>query len=160
MCGLQVITQTESHRQGLLKDVSAKLWNWGIKVKKMKAIYHILNSCNIDVTQQCVIAEIWFPVVDTGRIKRALNQGMVRCCSWNFFCLFPDEQDLSECLLNPNWSIVADQLTTSLFLRCHLATTWVPVMLQPNRTGMWKSLYLFLMKQLLSAGWELIVETL
>lgn len=73
-----VITQTESHRQGLLKDVSAKLWNWGIKVKKMKAIYHILNSCNIDVTQQCVIAEIWFPVVDTGRIKRALNQGIER----------------------------------------------------------------------------------
>ncbi|KAH0617002.1 hypothetical protein JD844_028556 [Phrynosoma platyrhinos] len=73
-----VITQTESHRQGLLKEASANLWNWGIKVKKMKAIYHILNSCNIDVTQQCVIAEIWFPVADMGRIKRALNQGMER----------------------------------------------------------------------------------
>uniref|UniRef100_A0A670YQD3 V-type proton ATPase subunit a n=1 Tax=Pseudonaja textilis TaxID=8673 RepID=A0A670YQD3_PSETE len=73
-----VITQTESHRQGLLKEASANLWAWGIKVKKMKAIYHILNSCNIDVTQQCVIAEIWFPMVDTPRIKRALNQGMVR----------------------------------------------------------------------------------
>uniref|UniRef100_A0A8D2IX14 V-type proton ATPase subunit a n=1 Tax=Varanus komodoensis TaxID=61221 RepID=A0A8D2IX14_VARKO len=73
-----VITQTETHRQGLLKDASANLWSWGIKVKKMKAIYHILNSCNIDVTQQCVIAEIWFPVLDTGRIKRALNKGMER----------------------------------------------------------------------------------
>nr|XP_020656087.1 V-type proton ATPase 116 kDa subunit a [Pogona vitticeps] len=73
-----VITQTESHRQSLLKEASANLWSWGIKVKKMKAIYHILNSCNIDVTQQCVIAEIWFPVADTGRIKRALNQGMER----------------------------------------------------------------------------------
>ncbi|XP_061494806.1 V-type proton ATPase 116 kDa subunit a 4 isoform X1 [Rhineura floridana] len=73
-----VITQTESHRQGLLKEASANLWSWGIKVKKMKAIYHILNSCNIDVTQQCVIAEIWFPVVDTINIKRALNRGMER----------------------------------------------------------------------------------
>ncbi|XP_039218235.1 V-type proton ATPase 116 kDa subunit a isoform X2 [Crotalus tigris] len=73
-----VITQTESHRQGLLKEASANLWAWGIKVRKMKAIYHILNSCNIDVTQQCVIAEIWFPVVDILRIKRALNQGMER----------------------------------------------------------------------------------
>ncbi|XP_013914076.1 PREDICTED: V-type proton ATPase 116 kDa subunit a isoform 4 [Thamnophis sirtalis] len=71
-----VIIQTDSHRQGLLKEASANLWVWGIKVKKMKAIYHILNSCNIDVTQQCVIAEIWFPVVDTQRIKVALNQGM------------------------------------------------------------------------------------
>lgn len=78
MVYLQVITQTEAHRQGLLQEASAKLWTWEIKVKKMKAIYHILNSCNIDVTQQCVIAEIWFPVTDTSRIKRALNQGMVR----------------------------------------------------------------------------------
>uniref|UniRef100_A0A8B9QD36 V-type proton ATPase subunit a n=1 Tax=Apteryx owenii TaxID=8824 RepID=A0A8B9QD36_APTOW len=71
-----VITQTESHRQRLLHQAAASLWSWGIKVKKIKAIYHILNCCNIDVTQQCVIAEIWFPVADTGRIKRALHQGM------------------------------------------------------------------------------------
>ena len=44
----------------------------------MKAIYHVLNMCNIDVTQQCIIAEIWFPVADTVRIRRALEQGVVR----------------------------------------------------------------------------------
>uniref|UniRef100_A0A8C9N4Q5 V-type proton ATPase subunit a n=1 Tax=Serinus canaria TaxID=9135 RepID=A0A8C9N4Q5_SERCA len=73
-----VITQTESHRQRLLHEAAANLWAWGIKVKKIKAIYHILNCCNIDVTQQCVIAEIWFPVADADRIKRALHQGMER----------------------------------------------------------------------------------
>ncbi|KAK2539653.1 Atp6v0a4 [Columba guinea] len=73
-----VITQTESHRQRLLHEAAASLWSWRIKVKKMKAIYHMLNCCNIDVTQQCVIAEIWFPVADTGRIKKALHQGMER----------------------------------------------------------------------------------
>ncbi|XP_048356421.1 V-type proton ATPase 116 kDa subunit a 4 isoform X2 [Sphaerodactylus townsendi] len=73
-----VITQTESLRQELLQQAFTNLWTWEVKVKKMKAIYHILNSCNIDVTQQCVIAEIWFPVADTGRIKKALNQGMER----------------------------------------------------------------------------------
>uniref|UniRef100_A0A8C3K348 V-type proton ATPase subunit a n=1 Tax=Calidris pygmaea TaxID=425635 RepID=A0A8C3K348_9CHAR len=73
-----VITQTESHRQRLLREAAANLWSWGIKVKKIKAIYHILNCCNIDVTQQCVIAEIWFPVADAGRIKKALHQGMER----------------------------------------------------------------------------------
>uniref|UniRef100_A0A8C9G8V2 V-type proton ATPase subunit a n=1 Tax=Pavo cristatus TaxID=9049 RepID=A0A8C9G8V2_PAVCR len=75
---LQVITQTESHRQRLLHEAAANMWAWEIKVKKIKAIYHILNCCNIDVTQQCVIAEIWFPVADAGRIKRALHQGMER----------------------------------------------------------------------------------
>ncbi|EMP23989.1 hypothetical protein UY3_18932 [Chelonia mydas] len=73
-----VITQTESHRQRLLCEAAANLWTWGIKVKKIKAIYHILNCCNIDITQQCVIAEIWFPVADSGKIKRALQQGMER----------------------------------------------------------------------------------
>lgn len=80
LCALfpvQVITQTESHRQRLLQEAAANWHSWAIKVQKMKAIYHILNMCNIDVTQQCAIAEIWFPVADTGRIKRALEQGMV-----------------------------------------------------------------------------------
>ncbi|XP_029455627.1 V-type proton ATPase 116 kDa subunit a [Rhinatrema bivittatum] len=73
-----VITQTESHRQRVLQEASQSLFNWGIKVKKMKAVYHILNACNIDVTQQCVIAEIWCPVADTDRIKKALLRGMER----------------------------------------------------------------------------------
>ncbi|KAB0342502.1 hypothetical protein FD754_019428 [Muntiacus muntjak] len=71
-----VLTQTESHRQSLLQEAAANWHSWVIKVQKMKAIYHILNMCNIDVTQQCVIAEIWFPVADTKRIRRALEQGV------------------------------------------------------------------------------------
>ncbi|XP_077915746.1 V-type proton ATPase 116 kDa subunit a 4 isoform X2 [Halichoerus grypus] len=73
---ITVITQTESHRQRLLQEAAANWHSWAVKVQKMKAIYHILNMCNIDVTQQCAIAEIWFPVADAGRIKRALEQGM------------------------------------------------------------------------------------
>jgi hypothetical protein len=74
----QVITQTESHRQRLLQEAAANWHSWVIKVQKMKAVYHVLNMCNIDVTQQCIIAEIWFPVADTRHIKKALEQGMVR----------------------------------------------------------------------------------
>ncbi|XP_074123905.1 V-type proton ATPase 116 kDa subunit a 4 [Sminthopsis crassicaudata] len=73
-----VITQTESHRQRLLQEAAANWYSWSIKVQKMKAIYHVLNCCNIDVTQQCIIAEIWFPVADTVAIKTALQQGVDR----------------------------------------------------------------------------------
>ncbi|CAO2603211.1 V-type proton ATPase 116 kDa subunit a 4 [Lemmus lemmus] len=73
---ITVITQTESHRQRLLQEAAANWHSWVIKVQKMKAVYHVLNMCNIDVTQQCVIAEIWFPVADTRHIKKALEQGM------------------------------------------------------------------------------------
>lgn len=30
--------------------------------------------CNIDITQQCVVAEIWFPVADTTAHQEALEQ--------------------------------------------------------------------------------------
>ncbi|KAM6202244.1 V-type proton ATPase 116 kDa subunit a 4 [Rhynchocyon petersi] len=70
-----VLTQTESHRQRLLQEAAANWHSWSIQVQKMKAVYHTLNLCNIDVTQQCVIAEIWFPVADAARIQRALEQG-------------------------------------------------------------------------------------
>ncbi|XP_073400137.1 V-type proton ATPase 116 kDa subunit a 4 [Dendrobates tinctorius] len=73
-----VITQTESHRQRVLSEAAQNLSGWMVKVKKMKAVYHVLNLCNIDVTQQCVIAEIWCPVSDKERIKRALHRGMER----------------------------------------------------------------------------------
>ncbi|XP_029334495.1 V-type proton ATPase 116 kDa subunit a [Mus caroli] len=73
---ITVITQTESHRQRLLQEAAANWHSWVIKVQKMKAVYHVLNMCNIDVTQQCIIAEIWFPVADTRHIKKALEQGM------------------------------------------------------------------------------------
>ncbi|XP_016044621.2 V-type proton ATPase 116 kDa subunit a 4 [Erinaceus europaeus] len=73
---ITVISQTESHRQRLLQEAAASWHSWTIKVQKMKAIYHILNMCNIDVTQQCIIAEIWFPLADRARIRRALEQGM------------------------------------------------------------------------------------
>ncbi|XP_004462195.1 V-type proton ATPase 116 kDa subunit a 4 isoform X2 [Dasypus novemcinctus] len=75
---ITVITQTESYRQRLLQEAAANWHSWAVKVQKMKAIYHILNLCNIDVTQKCIIAEIWFPVADTGRIRKALEQGMER----------------------------------------------------------------------------------
>ncbi|XP_067856008.1 V-type proton ATPase 116 kDa subunit a 4-like [Heptranchias perlo] len=73
-----VLNQAESHRRRVLQEAAKDLRNWQVKVKKMKAIYHTLNLCNIDVTQQCLIAETWCPVADMDRIKKALNQGKER----------------------------------------------------------------------------------
>ncbi|GCC36886.1 hypothetical protein chiPu_0015386 [Chiloscyllium punctatum] len=73
-----VLNQTESHRRRVLQEAAKSLQNWQVKVVKMKAIYHTLNLCNIDVTQQCLIAETWCPVADMDRIKMALHQGKER----------------------------------------------------------------------------------
>lgn len=49
-----------------------------IQVKKMKAIYHILNMCSFDVTNKCLIAEVWCPEADLQGLRRALEEGSVR----------------------------------------------------------------------------------
>lgn len=47
------------------------------QVKKIKAIYHIMNMFNLDVTQRCLIAECWCPVEELDEIQRALTRGTV-----------------------------------------------------------------------------------
>ncbi|XP_055050238.1 V-type proton ATPase 116 kDa subunit a isoform X4 [Misgurnus anguillicaudatus] len=70
-----VLNQTEDHGQRVLQAAAKTLRVWFIKVRKMKAIYHTLNLCNIDVTQKCLIAEIWCPVSDLDSIQFALRRG-------------------------------------------------------------------------------------
>lgn len=75
---LKVLNQTEDHRQRVLQAAAKTVRVWFIKVRKMKAIYHTLNLCNIDVTQKCLIAEVWCPVSDMDSIQFALRRGTVR----------------------------------------------------------------------------------
>ncbi|XP_056262455.1 V-type proton ATPase 116 kDa subunit a isoform X2 [Pseudoliparis swirei] len=70
-----VLNQTDDHRQRVLQAAAKTVRVWFIKVRKMKAIYHTLNLCNIDVTQKCLIAEVWCPVSDMDSIQFALRRG-------------------------------------------------------------------------------------
>jgi len=72
-----VLNQTDDHRQRVLQAAAKTVRVWFIKVRKMKAIYHTLNLCNIDVTQKCLIAEVWCPVSDMDSIQFALRRGTV-----------------------------------------------------------------------------------
>lgn len=76
----KVLNQTEDHRQRVLQAAAKTVRVWFIKVRKMKAIYHTLNLCNIDVTQKCLIAEVWCPVSDLDSIQFALRRGTVSNC--------------------------------------------------------------------------------
>ncbi|KAJ8344741.1 hypothetical protein SKAU_G00289340 [Synaphobranchus kaupii] len=73
-----VLNQTEDHRQRVLQAAAKTVRVWFIKVRKMKAIYHTLNLCNIDVTQKCLIAEVWCPVSDLDSIQFGLRRGTER----------------------------------------------------------------------------------
>ncbi|XP_051960048.1 V-type proton ATPase 116 kDa subunit a 2-like isoform X2 [Xyrauchen texanus] len=70
-----VLCRTEVYLRQVLIKASESVYTWVIQVKKMKAIYHILNLCSFDVTNKCLIAEVWCPVNDLPAIRRALEEG-------------------------------------------------------------------------------------
>ncbi|XP_038653812.1 V-type proton ATPase 116 kDa subunit a1-like isoform X3 [Scyliorhinus canicula] len=73
-----VLDQTEKHRKDLLLSAAKDVHKWNVKVKKMKAIYYTLNLCNIDITQKCLIAEIWCPVTDLKKVHYTLTKESVQ----------------------------------------------------------------------------------
>lgn len=73
-----MLGQTQDHRHRVLVAAAKNIKNWFIKVRKIKAIYHTLNLFNLDVTQKCLIAECWVPVLDLETIQLALRRGTVK----------------------------------------------------------------------------------
>ncbi|XP_054905022.1 V-type proton ATPase 116 kDa subunit a [Poeciliopsis prolifica] len=70
-----VLHRTEDYLRQVLIRASESVYTWVVQVKKMKAIYYILNLCSFDVTNKCLIAEVWCPVNDIPKLRRALEDG-------------------------------------------------------------------------------------
>lgn len=70
-----VISKTEEYLKQVLYKASESIFKWVIQVKKMKAVYHVLNLCSFDVTNKCLIAEVWCPVADLQTLRHALEEG-------------------------------------------------------------------------------------
>uniref|UniRef100_A0A665US55 V-type proton ATPase subunit a n=1 Tax=Echeneis naucrates TaxID=173247 RepID=A0A665US55_ECHNA len=64
-----VLHRTEDYLRQVLQKASESAYTWVVQVKKMKAIYHILNLCSFDVTNKCLIAEVWCPINDLANLK-------------------------------------------------------------------------------------------
>lgn len=70
-----VLHRTEEYLKQVLIRASESVYTWVVQIKKMKAIYYILNQCSFDVTNKCLIAEVWCPVSDLPALRRALEEG-------------------------------------------------------------------------------------
>ncbi|NXU28713.1 VPP3 ATPase, partial [Thalassarche chlororhynchos] len=70
-----VLEETEQYLAQVLDKVVLALPTWRVQVQKMKAIYLVLNQCSFDVTEKCLIAEVWCPVQDLTQVQDALRQG-------------------------------------------------------------------------------------
>uniref|UniRef100_A0A8C0KQG5 V-type proton ATPase subunit a n=1 Tax=Canis lupus dingo TaxID=286419 RepID=A0A8C0KQG5_CANLU len=70
-----VLHKTEDYLRQVLCKAAESVYSHVIQVKKMKAIYHMLNMCSFDVTNKCLIAEVWCPEADLHELRRALEEG-------------------------------------------------------------------------------------
>ncbi|XP_015422703.1 PREDICTED: V-type proton ATPase 116 kDa subunit a isoform 2 [Myotis davidii] len=70
-----VLHKTEDYLRQVLCKAAESVYSRAVQVKKMKAIYHMLNMCSLDVTNKCLIAEVWCPEADLPGLRRALEDG-------------------------------------------------------------------------------------
>uniref|UniRef100_U3FYS1 V-type proton ATPase subunit a n=1 Tax=Micrurus fulvius TaxID=8637 RepID=U3FYS1_MICFL len=73
-----VLHKTEDYLRQVLCKASESIYTWDVQVKKMKAIYHVLNLCSFDVTNKCLIAEVWCPLADLPNMRRTLEESSRR----------------------------------------------------------------------------------
>lgn len=83
MCGVDtrlsdlatVLTQTTEHRHRLLVAAATTLRASYVKVRKMKAVYHVLNMFSRRDGGRVLIGEAWLPTSDLPHIRGAVNAG-------------------------------------------------------------------------------------
>ncbi|XP_072841475.2 V-type proton ATPase 116 kDa subunit a 3 [Pogona vitticeps] len=73
-----VLGQTEQYLDQVLQKVLLLLPAWQVQIQKMKAIYFILNQCSFNITDKCLIGEVWCPVRDLPAVQEALRDGSHR----------------------------------------------------------------------------------
>ncbi|XP_023576211.1 V-type proton ATPase 116 kDa subunit a isoform X2 [Octodon degus] len=70
-----VLHKTEDYLRQVLCKAAESVSSRAVQVRKMKAIYHTLNMCSFDVTNKCLIAEVWCPEADLHELRWALEEG-------------------------------------------------------------------------------------
>ncbi|XP_006860899.1 PREDICTED: V-type proton ATPase 116 kDa subunit a isoform 3 [Chrysochloris asiatica] len=69
----EVLGETEQFLNQVLSRVQRLLPPWQIQIRKMKAVYLVLNQCSMSATHKCLIAEAWCPTRDLATLQRVLQ---------------------------------------------------------------------------------------
>ncbi|XP_030383289.1 V-type proton ATPase 116 kDa subunit a-like [Scaptodrosophila lebanonensis] len=70
-----VLSQTDDHRNGVLRRAALYMHNWRTQLIKMQSIYHTMNNFSMDVSKKCLVGEGWTPSSDLEQLKAALQRG-------------------------------------------------------------------------------------
>jgi vacuolar-type H+-ATPase subunit I/STV1 len=72
------MSRTKDYRNKLLREVADNWDRWSLLTRQEKAIYHVMNLFNYDVTSKALIAEGWVPTRSLGEVQQALAVARVR----------------------------------------------------------------------------------
>ncbi|XP_072106762.1 V-type proton ATPase 116 kDa subunit a 2-like, partial [Mobula birostris] len=99
-----VLAQTDAYLDQVLAKVAEVLLPWTFRVRKMKAIYAVLNQCSYDVTGKCLIAEVWCPRKDLLLLQHDLEEGSRKSGAtvMSFYTLLPMDKESPPTLNRTN----------------------------------------------------------
>eukprot|EP00002_Diphylleia_rotans_P021444 TRINITY_DN4171_c0_g1_i5.p1 TRINITY_DN4171_c0_g1~~TRINITY_DN4171_c0_g1_i5.p1 ORF type:complete len:440 (-),score=97.69 TRINITY_DN4171_c0_g1_i5:1386-2705(-) len=73
---LQIImSRVHERRRQVLSKVASNISMWEEMVMKKKAICHVMNMCNQDVSSKCLIGEAWCPTDSVAAVTHAFQKG-------------------------------------------------------------------------------------
>ncbi|GMS86240.1 hypothetical protein PENTCL1PPCAC_8415, partial [Pristionchus entomophagus] len=73
----EVIGRTLDYRKRVIAAASRSVYEWRIKVLKMKMVYHTLDALYVDITQRYLIAECWIPTEELDDVRTSLMRGSI-----------------------------------------------------------------------------------
>ncbi|XP_034869327.1 V-type proton ATPase 116 kDa subunit a isoform X1 [Mirounga leonina] len=69
----EVLGETERFLSQVLGQVQQLLPPWQVQIRKMKAVYLVLNQCSVSATHKCLIAEGWCACSDLPTLQQVLQ---------------------------------------------------------------------------------------
>ncbi|XP_063547675.1 V-type proton ATPase 116 kDa subunit a 1-like [Cydia strobilella] len=68
-----VLKETKFHRCMVMRTMAKSYPTYLLRLRKAKAIYHVMNFFTVDITKNCLIGRCWIPTTDLGRVQEVLD---------------------------------------------------------------------------------------
>ncbi|KAL0248155.1 hypothetical protein GEMRC1_003391 [Eukaryota sp. GEM-RC1] len=71
----QVLSQSKVHKRMILDNVRVRINTWTKFINREKAVFHALNQCNFDASQDLIMSDGWTLTSSLDLLKEALQRG-------------------------------------------------------------------------------------
>ncbi|XP_063394016.1 V-type proton ATPase 116 kDa subunit a 1-like [Cydia fagiglandana] len=69
-----VLSETKFHRCMVIHTMAKSYPTYLLRLRKAKAIYHVMNFFTLDITKNCLIGRCWIPTADLAKVQTVLDK--------------------------------------------------------------------------------------